>query len=205
MFGLTHEELSILQRFKTPAKIQDFLNTLPMNFEKEGETCMSPRRVLHERKAHCMEGAMFAALALRLAGRRPLIMDLQSAFNDDDHVIAVFEDGGCFGAISKTNHGVLRYREPVYRSPRELAMSYFHEYFLESGVKTLRSYSRLVDLSVLDGRGWITSTENVFFVPEYINNVRHFPLVDASRIGKLRKADSIERELGKIVEWKKPC
>jgi hypothetical protein len=203
MYGFTESELKTLRALKAPEKIQNFLDTLPMNFEEGGDTCMSPRRVLREGKAHCMEGAMLAAVALRLSGRKPLVMDLQSAFNDDDHVIAVFEDHGCYGAISKTNHAVLRYREPVYKTLRELAISYFHEYFLESGTKTLRSYSRLIDLSVLDKRGWMTSEGDVYYVPEYINDAKHFPLVSDAQIKRLRKADRIEREAGKIVEWKR--
>jgi hypothetical protein len=127
MFG------KIFKKLSTPQKIQDFLNSLKFNFEDDGETCMSPRQVLLKGKAHCMEDAMFAAAALEFHGHKPLILDLRATERpyDSDHVVAVFKKFGCFGAISKTNHAVLRYREPIYKSIRELALSYFHEYFLK--------------------------------------------------------------------------
>jgi hypothetical protein len=166
MFNLTAQELKQLKQLSTPAKIQDFLNTLPFNFELDGDTCQSPRQVLQSGTAHCLEGAMLAALALRLQGHKPLLMDLKSINGiDDDHVVALFKLRGRWGGITKTNHAVLRYREPVYLSLRELAMSFFHEYFLHSGRKTMRSYSTAFDLSKFDRRGWITSDEDVFYIP----------------------------------------
>lgn len=202
MFGLSAHELRILKKFDTPEKIQDFLDSLPMNFEKHGETYMSPRRVLCERTAHCMEGAMLAAVALRLHGQKPLVMDLKVTDADDDHVVAVFKKFGCFGAISKTNHGTVRFRDPVYTTLRELAMSYFHEYTAPNGDKILRSYSHAVDLSRFDSRGWMTAEENVHYIPEYIDRVRHYPLVSSAQIKTLRRADSMERKIGAVLEWK---
>lgn len=201
MYDLTPRELKILRALNTPKKIQDFLNTLPQNQEKKGETCMSPRRVLREHTAHCMEGAMLAAVALRLAGFKPLVMDLQSSKRDLDHVVAVFQMDGCWGAISKTNHGVLRYREPIYKTLRELAMSYFHEYFLNDGQKTLRSYSDPVDLSRFDSKGWVTAEKDLWYIPRFIDNAKHYPLLTRAQIARLRKADAIEREMGKLTEW----
>jgi hypothetical protein len=116
----------------------------------------------------------------------------------------VFQIRGYWGAISKTNHGVLRYREPIYKTIRELAMSYFHEYFLDDGAKTMRSYSIPVDLSRFDKRGWMTAEEDVWYVPAAIDDAKHIPIITPSQIKGLRKADRIEREMGKIVEWKKP-
>src|SRR5258706_1561416 len=110
MHGLTRDELRQLRKLDTPRKIQDFLETIPLNREPDGDTCLSPRRVLRERRAHCIEGAMLAALAFRLHGERPLILDLTSSFHDLDHVIAVYKQHNHWGAISKTNHSVLRYR-----------------------------------------------------------------------------------------------
>ncbi len=169
-----------------------------MNFD---DTYFSPRCVLRERRAHCMEGAMLAAAALRFAGFRPLVLDLKSSVEDDDHVVAVFRQKGCWGAISKTNHGVLRYREPVYRTVRELVMSFFHEYFLNDGRKTLRSYSLPVDLSRFDDRGWMTAEENISYIPEYVDAVRHYPVLPPSHIRRLRRADLIERKMGELTEW----
>jgi hypothetical protein len=90
-------------------------------------TAWSPRRVLRERTAHCLEGAVFAAAALRVLGFPPLLLDLE-AVQDTDHVVAVFRSRGHWGAIAKSNFSGLRYREPVYRSVRELIMSYFDGY-----------------------------------------------------------------------------
>ncbi len=202
MHGFDPGELRILGRLTTPTRIQDFLDALPMNFEKGGDTCRSPRRVLRDRTAQCMEGAMLAAAALRIAGYPPLVVDLKASKDDYDHVIAVYQIRGFWGAISKTNHGVLRYREPVYRSVRELAMSYFHEYTNDAGIKTLRSYSRPVDLSRFDGRGWMTDEEDVWDIPGYLDDVRHFPVVTRAQVKGLRRADGMEKKVGKILEWR---
>src|SRR6185369_8434021 len=155
-YGYTPVEIQILKKLSTPAKVQDYLNSIPFNFEEQGDTCMSPRRVMKEKKAQCIEGAMFAAAALEYHGHKPLILDLRSIKKpwDYDHVICVFTQFGCFGAISKTNHAVLRYREPVYKTIRELVLSYFHEYFLNSGQKTLREYSVPLDLTRFDALEW---------------------------------------------------
>ncbi len=145
---------------------------------------------------------MLAALALRVHGERPLVLDLTAAAGDQDHVVALFRRYGCWGAISKTNHAVLRYREPVYKTVRELVLSYFHEYFLQSnGKKTLRSFSRPIDLSRFDKKGWMTSEEDVWFVPEYLADVHHTSLLSRAQIASFRPAETIEREAGAIVEW----
>jgi hypothetical protein len=203
MFGLTPAELKILRRLDTPRKVQDYLNALPQNHEPEGDTCFSPRRVMREKRAHCIEGAMLAALAFRLQGQKPLILDLESARHDFDHVVALFKQHGCWGAVSKTNHGVLRYREPVYRTIRELVLSYFHEYFDKNGFKTLRRYSRPVDLSRFDKEDWMTNEKDNWFVAQHLVEVGHLNILTRSQMATLRKADPIEIEMGEIVEWKK--
>ncbi len=148
-----------------------------------------------------MEGAMFAAAALRFHGFPPLIVDLTASKKDFDHVIAVFQIDKKWGAISKTNHAVLRYREPVYASIRELAMSYFHEYFTDDGKKTLRSYSDPVDLSRFDSCGWMTSEEEVWHIPDYLTEIPHRKILSRSQISRLRKADPIEIKAGKMLEF----
>jgi hypothetical protein len=203
MFGLTPEETRVLKKLNSPRKIQDFLETIPINHEPEGDTCLSPRRVLREKRAHCIEGAMLAALALRLHGEKPLVLDLTAAPHDFDHVVCVFRQHHHWGAISKTNHAVLRYREPIYKTVRELVLSYFHEYTDEQGRKTLRSYSRPVDLSRFDDDEWMTSEENVWVVPNYLSEIPHTPLLSRAQISSLRKADAFEREVGSLVQWKK--
>ena len=196
-------ELGKLRKLRTPAQIQNLLNKLKINFEERGDTCMSPLKVLREGKAHCVEGAMLAAVALKNLGHKPLVVDLEAHEADYDHVIAVFKERGCWGAIGKTNHAVLRYREPIYKSIRELAMSYFHEYFLnENGKKTLRRYSMPVNLGRFDKLNWMTAEEDVWFVPEYLANVKHFDVLTKNQIRNLRKADKIEIEAGKLVDEK---
>jgi len=203
MYGLTEEEEKILRKLNTPRKIQDFLDKLEINFEEKGDTVMSPRRVLKEKKCHCIEGAMLAALALKLQGKEPWVMDFTVTDNDWDHVVAVFKEHGKFGAISKTNHSVLRYRDPVYNSPRELAMSFFHEYFTDDGKKTLRSYSTPVDLIKQFGWEWITKEEEVWEIPEYLVDCKHYKILDRKQIANLRKADKIVVDASNLTEWKK--
>lgn len=197
----TREELKIMRPYNTPRKIQDFIDTLEMNFE---ESCYSPREVLRSRCAQCLEGAILAAAMLRLAGWPPLLMDLRARADDEDHVIALFQIKGQWGAISKTNHGVLRYREPVYKTFRELAMSFFHEYFKNNGEKTLRSFSGPVDLSRFDRRKWMTTDEHLWDIYERLDAVHHYPILTRSQLAGLRLAAPIEREMGKIAEWKRP-
>ncbi len=201
-YGLSPEELRIMKRLKTPAAIQDFINAIPMNFQRGKATCLSPRRVLRENTAQCVEGALLAAAILHLHGWKPLVMDLKSVAYDYDHVVAVFRTDGCWGAISKTNHGVLRYREPVYRTLRELAMSYFHEYFMNDGEKTLRSHSGAIDLSRFDRRGWMTAEDDLWDVYSHLDDVRHYPMLTKKQIRNLRPAEKIERTMGKIMEWR---
>lgn len=199
----TREEIALYKRLNSPKKIQDFLNSLKINFEEEGDTCMSPRMVLKKGKAHCIEAALLAAVALRFHGREPLIVDLEANRKDFDHVIAVFKRNGKWGAISKTNHAVLRYREPVYKDIRELVMSFFHEYFLDNGKKTLRRYSLPVDLKKFDKLGWMTSEEEVWYVADHLTKVKHFDILNRAQISALRRADKIEIEAGKLVVEKR--
>jgi hypothetical protein len=204
MFDLTTSEMKILRRLTTPSKIQDFIETIPANFEMDGETCLSPRRVLRERRAHCIEGAMLAALALRIQGSKPLVLDLTAAKHDQDHVIAIFQKNHKWGAISKSNHAVLRYRDPVYRTIRELVASYFHEYTDDRGNKTLRTYTRPIDLSRFDRYNWMSSEKDVWIIPNALADARHIPLLTPSLVRQLRSADPIERKAGTLLRWKHP-
>jgi len=202
LFGLSEEEYAILKQLNSPIKIQDFLNTLTINFEEQGDTCMSPRMVLKTRKAHCIEGALLATTALRINGFLPLIVDLEATKDDYDHVLCVFKKNSFWGAITKTNHAVLRYREPIYKNIRELVMSFFHEYFINSnGKKTLRSYSKPVNLEIFDKYNWMTSEENIWFIPEYLTKIKHFGILNRSQIRNLRKADLIEIKAGSLTEY----
>jgi hypothetical protein len=171
---------NVLRKLSTPEKIQRYLDDLPYNKEKDGETCRSPRLVIEHNSAHCFEGALFAAAALRVSGRPPLILDL-AAVRDDDHEIAVYRTGACWGAIGKSNYSGLRFRSPVYRTLRELALSFFEHYYNLKGEKTLRSYSRPVNLSRFDSIEWMTSEEPLWAIPEYLCEIRHIPIFEPTR------------------------
>jgi hypothetical protein len=182
---LTAAELAVFRRrLDTPAKIQRFLDDIPYNTEAGGETFRSPRRVLADRTANCIEGAVLAAAALRVQGEPPLIMDL-TAVHDEDHVIAVFRRGGLWGAIATSKFTGLRYREPVYRTVRELAMSYFEQYFNLKGERTLRGYGRPVNLARFDALHWMTSPQDLWPVAEHLECIPHIPLLPPAAARRL--------------------
>lgn len=194
-----HPELAPLRALTTPARIQDFVNGLRSNRELGGETCTSPVVTLRRKRAHCMEGALVAALALWMHGEPPLIMDLRTTNDDVDHLVTLFRIDGRWGGITKTSHAVLRYREPVYRDLRELAMSYFHEYFLDTGKKTLRQYSAPFDLRKWRG-DWIAAEHDLWDLERAIDRSPHRDLLTRSQIARLRIADPIEIRAGKLRE-----
>ncbi len=196
------KEFTVFKKLTTPSKIQDFLDALPINFEEQGDTCRSPLAVLQKNKAHCIEGAMIAAAALWYHGQKPLLLDLKTTPDDFDHVVTLFKENNLWGAISKTNHAVLRYRDPIYRTIRELAVSYFNEYFLDNGKKTLRSYCAPFNLLTYDDE-WLTSDQNLWGISEGLDGVPHFEIIKKDAIKRLRFAHSLEIEAGKLTEWKK--
>ena len=171
--GFSPVELRKLRALKTPAGVQRFLDSLPYHL---ADTSWSPRKVLQEKTAHCLEGAIFGAAALRVLGFPPLLWDLE-AVNDTDHVLAIFKVRGCWGAVAKSNFSGCRYREPVYRSLRELAMSYFNVYFNMRFERTLRHYSRPVNLARFDHRNWMTTGKPVWFIAEYLCEIPHIRLL----------------------------
>ena len=203
--GLTRTELARLHRLNTPQKLQDFLNGLQANFELRGETYRSPRRVLRDKTAHCFEGALLAAAAFLVNGEPPLLMDLWTdpKMPDGDHVVALFKQRGYWGAVSKTNHAVLRYREPVYRTGRELALSYFHEYFLDDGRKTLRTYSEPMNLRPFIKRGWLTDERELHWLVQALDRSPHTAIAPRATVREFRRAEPIERAAGKLIEWSK--
>jgi hypothetical protein len=177
---LTVQENRLFRRLSTPWKIQEYLDALPYNKEPNGDTCRSPRRTIRDETAHCLEAAFLAAAALRIHGCPPWILDLESV-RDDDHVIAVFRIDGCWGSIGKSNYAGLRFREPVYRTLRELAMSYFEHYYNLKGEKTLRAFSRPVNLARFDAMNWMTAEEDVWEIPEYLTTISHTPVLRTRR------------------------
>ena len=201
---LSESEKKLFKKLNSPSKIQDFLETIPINFERKGETVYSPRQVLEKNKAHCMEGALFAAAVFQFHGQKPLLLHLKTTRNDFDHVVAPFKVKNHWGAISKTNHAALRYREPVYKNIRELVMSYFHEYFLnKTSQKTLRSYSELLDLNQFNSKNWITSEKDLWYIDRALDKISHHPILTKGMIKSLRPADPVEIKAGKITGWSK--
>jgi len=186
------EEVKFLKTLKSPDRIQAFLDEIAYNPNYE---CRSPRWVLKKRSAHCFEGALFAAAALEVIGYQPLIVDMR-AVNDDDHVIAIFRENGHWGAVAKSNFTSLRYREPVYRSIRELVMSYFDFFFNVNGDKTLRSYYLPFNLTNFNTRNWQTTDEDLEYIGDKIESLHHFPVVSDKMIRKLTKTSDAVLKAG---------
>jgi hypothetical protein len=187
-----------LRRLRTPEKIQSFINRIPWNYEEEGHTARSVVGVLEHNLAHCIEAAFVAAAALSLAGHPPLLMDMGAARGDVDHVVALFRRRGHWGAISKSNSPLLRYRDPIYRSLRELSLSFFPQY-VKGRRKTLRTYSVPVDLRKHDPALWVTHEGSVCQeMVDVLTVARHFPLVPPEAEGDLRPIDEIE-ERGSLL------
>jgi len=186
-FGFTSREWRALRALASPAGIQRALEAMPYHV---ATTAWSPRRVLREGTAHCLEGAVFAAAALRVLGFPPLLLDLE-AVQDSDHVIAVYRLRGHWGAVAKSQFSGLRFREPVYRSVRELVMSYFESYMNLRGERTLRAYSQPVDLGRFDWThaGWMTTEDDVWCIPEHLVGVPHTRLLTAATTRNLSRVD----------------
>jgi hypothetical protein len=185
-FGLTAGEAAALKRLSPPWRIQRYLDGL--DYDVLGLGCRSPRRVLREGIVQCMDGALFAAAALRVQGYPPLIVDLEGVW-DTDHVLAVFRQDGGWGAIARSNFSGLRYREPIHRTIRELALTYVESYFNLRRQKTLRRFSLPVDLARFDARGWMTAEEDLWDIPDHLVGVRHFRLLTAAQEKRLATVD----------------
>jgi hypothetical protein len=183
--SFTPVELRKLRSLKTPYGIQRLIDDMPYHL---AATAWSPRRVLRENTSHCLEGAIFGAAALRANGFPPLLLDLE-AEQDTDHVLAIYRVDGHWGAVAKSNYTGCRYREPVYRSLRELAMSYFNLYFNMRRERTLRTFSRPVNLARFDSEHWMTTEEPIWFIPNYLCEIFHYKLLRPAMIQRLRRVD----------------
>ncbi len=181
----TDEELLKISHLNSPIKIQEFLFEIPYNPVAE---CRSPRKILQNPKAHCFEGALFAAAMLQNIGFQPLLLDMY-AINDDDHVIAVFKQGKYWGAIGKSNFTTLCFREPVYKTLRELVMSYFDFYFNTKNEKTLRSYSKTLNLNRFNKETWQTTEQDLEFIGDFLTQMKHFPLLEEGMEKNLQPVD----------------
>ena len=193
MAAWTARERMVLRALARPETIQRFLDDeLAYNKEPDGATLRSPRRVLKDRTAHCFEGALMAAAAFRFHGQRPLLLLLR-ATDDDDHVLALFRErreGGAWGAVAKSNYAGLRFREPVYRTLRELSISYFEHYYNLEAKKTLRAYSRPLDISSFDSRRWETAGDELWDLSDTLAGSPLTPLLNAAQVRALRRVDS---------------
>ena len=194
--GWTPRELRALRALRTPAGIQRALDAMPYHL---ASTAWSPRRVLQRQTAHCLEGAIFAAAALRALGFPPLLLDLE-AVQDTDHVLAVWREGNGWGAIAKSNFSGLRFRAPVYRTLRELVMSYFEGYVNLRGERTLRAYSRPVSLARFDEThpGWETSAGDLWFVAEHLLGMSHVRLLTRGMERRLGRVDRRSLDAGLV-------
>ena len=202
--GLTRHEFAILARLTTPQKIQAFVNSIPVNHEPDGETIRSVREVLRVRRAHCIEAAFLAACAMWVHGAPPLVMHMDCDPSDYPHVVTLFRCRGSWGAISKSNGAVLRFRDPIYRSLRELALSYFHEYCDQHGRRTLRSYSVAFDLRRIDPRLWVTSEDPCQEAHDRLAASRHYSLISPRQEKLLSRRDPFERRAARLVEYPPP-
>jgi hypothetical protein len=196
---LNPQERAAFRMMSSPAKIQRFLDEeIGYNTEPFGATCNSPRRVLQIKVAHCMEGALLAAMALRRLGFPPLLVDLE-AVRDSDHVLAVYRRNGRWGAVAKSDYAGLRSREPVYASIRELALSYFEHYYNRAGEKTLRAYSRPVNLARFDRTvSWTTTFAQVWEIPEHLVVIPHTQILTKPMERSLARMDRKLYEAGRV-------
>jgi len=190
--GWTKAEARLLDSLDTPLKIQNFIDSTGYS---DDPVYRSPRRVMRDRKAHCVDGALFACACLRRHGRPPLVLDM-TAENDDDHFVAVVRDGRHLGAVAKSNFVGLRFREPIFRTARELVLSYFEDYYNTAGEKTLRGYSPLVDLARFDGARWETCDDGIEAITEAIGRMRHTPLLTPAQRRALSPVDPRRLEAG---------
>jgi hypothetical protein len=197
--GLTEEEKAVFARLNTYQKIQDFLDEIDYNLEEKGETCYSPRLVIRERKANCIEGAIFAAACLYYNGRLPLLGQLIAADDkDDDHVLALFKERGCWGVLSKSKYPALGFREPIFKNLRELSLSYFEGYFSYEGEKSLIGYTKPFDLRTLDKKAWVTDEKPLFYVADALWELKTIRLLSEEAEKNLRPVTPIMKESGEI-------
>jgi hypothetical protein len=183
--GLDGAERDLLLGLDSPAAIQAFLDSVPYSSDS---FYRCPRRVLRDRRAHCFDGALMAAAALRILGYPPLVVDLYSE-RDDDHMLALWQRDGCWGALAKSNFVGLRFREPVYQSLRELVMSYFEDFYNVLGEKTLRGFTVPLDLARLDGLAWMEDDDGLDAIAERLDALDRTPVLTAGMVAGLCRLD----------------
>ncbi len=201
---LTPAEHRVLARLDTPQKTQTYIERLPPNFELKGDTCMSPRRALKARTVHCAEAAVIAVAALIYHGKPAWLMDIQALPSDQDHIITLFKERGLWGAMSKTNHAVLRWRDPIYRTVRELAMSYAHEYNLDYGKKSMLAYSKPFSLARYAPARWLIAPDDLYWLMEDLDASPHLPIAPMHALRRRRRSSRVELKSQDVTEWPVP-
>jgi len=201
---LTPAEHRVFARLDTPQKIQTFIEKMPPNFELKGDTAMSPRTMLKAHICHCSEAAFFAVAALAYHGKPGWLMDIVALPSDKDHIVTLFKERGLWGAISKTNHAVLRWRDPIYRNPRELAMTYAHEYNLNGGKKSMLSFSRPFSLTRYALSRWVIASDDLDWLLYALDLSPHVPVAPARALNKRRRMTRVELKSQDVTEWPVP-
>lgn len=180
----TKREWEIVQSHRTPERVQQFLRSIPYNRELDGETCYSFRRVLRENRAHCLEGALAAAVILEQHGYPPVVVSIESQ-DRLDHVLLLFKRNGRLGSVARSRDIGLHGRKPVFRTVRDLVMSYFETYVDSTGRITGYGAASLYELGSYD---WRFSTRNVRKVERYLQDIPHTALPSSEpRYDKARR------------------
>jgi len=190
---LTETEKELIVKLNTPFAIQEFLDQVTYSSD---DFYRCPLQVLRDRLAHCFDGALFAAAALRLIGFRPLVLDMIPNSNDDDHILALFQVDRHWGAVAKSNFSGLRFREPVYRNLRELTMSYFEQYYNVEREKTLRGYTKPFSLAAFDHLDWMTSDDSLEVIAQHFDEVPSYRLITESMAARLHAVDERSHQAG---------
>jgi len=186
----------VFRNLTNPSAIQSYLDSLPYVGE---DLNRSPWRVIQDQQCHCLDGGLLAAMALSRLGFPPRIIDLvPEPGTDDDHVLAVFQIDGCYGAVAKSNFAGLRYREPVYRSLRELVMSYFDFFYNVQGEKTLRAYTRPLNLGQFDRYHWQTSEAGVEKIVSRLYRMKPVPVINDRQSLRLSVMDRRSYDAGML-------
>ena len=184
--ALSLSERQVLDELTTPLAVQAYLDGIPYSAEP---MYRCPLRVMRDSMAHCFDGALFAAAALRRLGFPPLILDIIPNARDDDHLLALFKRNGHWGAVAKSNFVGLRFRDPVYRSLRELVMSYFEQYYNVQGEKTLRGYTVPLNLKAFDGLHWMTRDDPLEGIAQRLDEIRQVRVLTETMIAELSPVD----------------
>jgi hypothetical protein len=162
-------EWRIIQSLRTPLQVQKFLCSLAYNRELEKPTCLSFRKVARENQAHCLEAAISAAVILEQHNYPPLLISIESQDNLD-HVLFLFRQNGLYGSIARSRDLGLHGRKPIFRTARDLVMSYFDPYIDKSG--RIKGYA-VADLRELGNYDWRLSEKNVWKVERYLQEIPH--------------------------------